>query len=370
MRTKKLAPSLAVVTTWFIAASAATAIVLLYLVISERVRQAQREALQAAVMTRANGVQAVMSRALYEDWRRLKYLADTLDTSNREKLQHRLDAIVGDGARVSWAGYALTDGTVAVASGGLLEGEDVSRRPWFQRGLEGPFAGDVHEAQLLANLLPAPGEEPLRFLDLAIPVMQDGETQGVLALHLNFEWGRQLMSEIARSLSIDAFLIDRNGGVVIATDGKRYESLDLTSVRAAATGANSSFFEQWPDGRTYFSASVPDIAYADLPSFGWSLVARIPTDAVFSSEQGVSTSLIFYLAAFGMMLFLISAIFVQFFILPFAALARNAERIAEGRSVFPFESNRTRELRTIGSALAKLQLAAFGSAKPNERPDA
>ena len=112
---------------------------------------------------------------------------------------------------------------------------------------------------------------------------------------------------------------------------------------------------------------MPDIAYADLPSFGWRLVARIPADAISSSEEGLSLSLIFYLATFGMMLFLISAIFVQSFIRPFAALARNAERVAEGREVFPYESNRTRELRMIGSALAKLQLNAFGSEKQDRR---
>ena len=72
------------------------------------------------------------------------------------------------------------------------------------------------------------------------------------------------------------------------------------------------------------------------------------------------------LAAFGMILLLISAIFVQSFIRPFGALARNAERVAEGRDVFPYESNRTRELKVIGSALARLQLAAFGSPKADK----
>ena len=365
--TKRPAPSLAAITIWFIAASATVAIILLYVVISDRVRQSQREALQAAVTARASGVQAMLARVLYEDWRRLKYLSSALETTNPDRIGSQLDAIVGDGNRISWAGYARVDGTVEVASAGMLKGQDVSERPWFQHGLEGPFAGDVHEAKLLANLLPRQGDEPLRFLDMAIPVVRDGETLDVLAMHLNFEWARQLTAEIARSLSIDAFVINRNGRVVIATDGQSHDGLDLPSVRAAATGARSSFFETWPDGQAYFAASVPDIAYADLPSFGWRLVARIPADAISSAEEGLSLSLIFYLATFGMMLFLISAIFVQSFIRPFAALARNAERVAEGREVFPYESNRTRELRMIGSALAKLQLNAFGSEKQDRR---
>lgn len=53
----------------------------------------------------------------------------------------------------SWIGVADASGRVQVATGGLLEGVDVSKRPWFSRGMKGPYTGDVHDALLLSKLL-------------------------------------------------------------------------------------------------------------------------------------------------------------------------------------------------------------------------
>ena len=358
--------SLMSITVWFIAASALIALIFLFTIIDDRVRTAQREALKAAVITRANGVQMTFSRALHEDWRRLNYIASTFDSSTPERMEQQLGATVADGRRISWAGFALVDGTVQVASGGLLKGQDVSSRPWFQRGLEGAFAGDMHEAKLLASLLPQENAEPLRFIDLAVPIAVGGETIGVLGMHLNFEWARQYLSELAGSLAIDVFLIGQNGEVIVATDGKNLDNIDVPSLRAARAGGRAAFVETWPDKKTYFAASIPTIGYADLPSFGWKLVARIPADAFLSTERGLSTSLVFYLGTFGAMLLIMSALFIQAFIRPFSHLARNAVRVSEGRKIFPYESNRTREIQLIGQALARLQLLAFGSSPEDD----
>ena len=68
----------------------------------------------------------------------------------------------------AWIGVADTSGKVVLAAGGLLEGRDVSERPWFQSARSQPFAGDVHLAKLLASLLPASASgAPLRFVDFA-----------------------------------------------------------------------------------------------------------------------------------------------------------------------------------------------------------
>ncbi|MFC7739062.1 hypothetical protein ACFQX4_25510 [Roseomonas sp. GCM10028921] len=65
---------------------------------------------------------------------------------------------VVDRVKESWKGYAwigVVDaaGRVLSPSGRLLEGVNVSARPWFQHGRVGVFAGDVHEAALLASRL-------------------------------------------------------------------------------------------------------------------------------------------------------------------------------------------------------------------------
>ena len=53
-----------------------------------------------------------------------------------------------------WIGVADAQGVVRNATNGLLVGQSVAQRPWFQHGLQGVHVGDVHAAQLLESLLP------------------------------------------------------------------------------------------------------------------------------------------------------------------------------------------------------------------------
>ena len=86
----------------------------------------------------------------------------------------------------------MTDaqGVVQVATGNLLQGQDVSQRPWFGAGGQGPYVGDAHDAVLLDKLLSTPGSHvPLRFMDHASPVRdQDSAFKGVVAAHENWAW--------------------------------------------------------------------------------------------------------------------------------------------------------------------------------------
>ena len=83
-----------------------------------------------------------------------------------------------------------TQGVVQVATGNLLQGQDVSQRPWFGAGGQGPYVGDAHDAVLLDKLLRTPGSHvPLRFMDHASPVRgQNSAFKGVVAAHENWAW--------------------------------------------------------------------------------------------------------------------------------------------------------------------------------------
>jgi hypothetical protein len=56
------------------------------------------------------------------------------------------------------------------ATGGILEQQGVSKRPWFGAASKAAFVGDLHRAVMLEKKLNADGGEPLRFLDIAMPV--------------------------------------------------------------------------------------------------------------------------------------------------------------------------------------------------------
>lgn len=351
------APSLAVITVTFVVTSALIGLVIAFQVVGDRARSFEQASLTRAVETRARGVQLALAQALYREWSNLTAIRTELSVLAPQDLQVLLNSLVGTSETISWAGFASNDGTVMAASNGLLVNANVQSRPWFQQGLRGDFAGDVHEALLLAEKLPAPEDGgALRFLDFSTPISgADGAVRGVMGLHLNAAWAERLVTELADQMDIDVFLVNPEGRAVIATDDGDYANVDVPSFSAARAGASSVRVETWPDGNSYFTATLPELTYRDLPKFGWSIIARIDADDVIHPARMMSRDLMFNLAAFGLLLLVLTALFIVWFIQPFARLAKNARAVAEGGNVYPFESNRTRELSIIGAAIARLQ---------------
>jgi signal transduction histidine kinase/ActR/RegA family two-component response regulator len=101
----------------------------------------------------------------------------------------------------AWIGFADRRGVVMAASQNMLVGAEVRQRPWFKEAIQGPTVLDVHDAQLLAHLLPRPDTtEHLRFVDLAAPVRDDQDRLiGVLAAHLSVDWLTERIKSFARS---------------------------------------------------------------------------------------------------------------------------------------------------------------------------
>lgn len=325
-----------------------------WFVVNERLADFRESALAAAVTTRARGVEIDFARTLHRQWLNARAIADDISQRDPASVRSSLDLVVGQS--VSWAGIATLDGTVMAASGGLLESRNVASRPWFQRGLEGNFAGDVHEAVLLADLLPSTDGEPRRFLDLATPIRDaQGRIESVLGLHLDYGWAREHLRETARALDLDVFLVNRDGAVVMSTDESVGTTLDLPSIRAATTGASLTSVERWPDGTSYLTSVIPQVGYADLPSFGWSLVARINNDAI--AARSFSNTLIMSLTIFGLLLGLMTFLFVQMFARPFQRLADSARSVMRGEEIYPYESQSTAEVQTLSAAVARLQHA-------------
>ena len=316
-----------------------------------------RITLQTAVETRANGVQLALARALYNEWHDVAVLAKQVELDgDLSPLRARLDLIVGDGERNSWAGVAALDGTVLAASDDLLVGESVASRPWFRRGLEGKFAGDVHDAVLLANLLQPVDNQPPRFLDFATPIRNsDDDIGGVLGMHLNWYWVKAFITETSRALAVDAFLISRDSQILMSSTEENTKQLDLASARAASLGASRTFVEDWPDGTRYYSTIVPTIAYRDLPSFGWSMVVRINADNLLAPRQEITTIMLFALFALLLAFLGLGLLFNRIFSKPFAILAQSADAIADGRESYPGEYRRTQELDRLSSALVRIQ---------------
>lgn len=351
-RLHRKAPSLITVTFGFVAASVVVAGLLLFLLMRERLETYGRETIATEIGIRATGVQTALAELLHEEWSTVKAMAQDVATDDPETIHQKLQMLVGEGRRLSWAGYAGLDGTIQASYKNVLLGEDVSTTSWFETGVTKPTVQDGPQALQLPR---GHGRLP-SFVLLAAPVRNaDGQVRGVLFAHLDRSWAAGQLRDVARALDIEVLLIDSKGNIIVATGGGVEEMPDLPSVRAAQTGAPAISLERWPDGRLYFSASVPSISYRDLPSLGWSLVASIPADVAAVSAERLSRGMIFYLASFGLMLLLLTMIFVESFIRPFGVLARIASKIADGAEIYPPDTNRTRELQMITAAIVRLQ---------------
>ncbi|HSX70015.1 MAG TPA: GGDEF domain-containing protein, partial [Pseudomonas sp.] len=90
---------------------------------------------------------------------------------NAGEIRTLLDRLQQEIPSIAWIGFTDPYGKVLASSNGILEGVSLAQRPVYIQGYRGLFIGDVHEAVLLAKLLPVQEGEPRRFVDVAFPYM-------------------------------------------------------------------------------------------------------------------------------------------------------------------------------------------------------
>lgn len=335
------------------------------LVIQTSIREYTAATAVRAVEVRAETLSTILTRALEDEWRRIRLAAQRFTPPQDGNLTPFIEGLTGDASKDAWIGVAATDGTVLAATGDMLVGEDVSQRPWFQEGLRAPFAGDVHEAVLLARLLASNRAEPLRFVDFSAPLSRaDGSLFGVVGAHVNWRWVRALVDDVADTLRLDVFIVNRAGTVILAT-AQTHESLpSLGSFQAAQLGRTVTGVETWPDDREYFVATVPNMTAGAMPPLGWSLVARLDPAFVtraetrFLSRTAIGATAAFALALAGF------AIMAAMLLRPLLPLSQSVLAIARGEDGgFAREYRRFKEATILSDAVALLQ-----SGETEQRP--
>ena len=183
-----------------------------------------------------------------------------------------------------WIGVADAQAVVRNATNGLLVGQSVAQRPWFQHGLEGLHVGDVHAAQLLESLLsPTATGEPHRFVDFAAPIRIGPTTVGVFAIHGSWQWTRDVLESLtpasADEGALELFIFDRQGTLIFAPGGRTEvmraagqrlpEGIQINYNRDGGGGNTQTTVARWQDGKRYLTAATqrqPRNAASDL---GW-----------------------------------------------------------------------------------------------------
>lgn len=297
----------------------------------------------------------LLAKSLHQLWGEVDALAKTLDASTLPQARTAIDLMARLDNRYSWIGVADVDGTVLAAAGGLLERESVAQRPWFRRGLNGPTAMDVHEAQLLAKLLPA-RTEPYRFIDLAAPIQKAGQSpSGVVGAHLNWSWIIDSLQGF-QAPGIDVLLLSRDRTVLFGPPELVDKPLMIGSAQAANRTTSSVLDERWPDGKDYVTVVVPTIGYADLPSFGWSLLVRQNIDDALAPTRELVRNFWITLGAGALVALILLLLAANWLATPIRRLMSSAEgMLGEGEQKPPHPETRYAEAERLSAALVRLQ---------------
>jgi PAS domain S-box-containing protein len=314
--------------------------VLLVIVIERRNTEQVKSSIGYGLAELALQTSDKLERGMYERYREVGLIAQRRGLRPEAPLERRretLDQLQDSYGYYSWIGIAGLDGKVQVAAKGLLEGADVSKRPWFKSALQGVHAGDVHEAVLLAKLLPQQAE-PWRFVDVAFTVPDEaGKPQGVLGVHLSWQWARDVersvIAPIAARRQVEAMIVDAKGVVLLGPPGWQGSKLSQASMKAAQTGKEGYLVETWPDGGAWLVGYARGHGHAGYPGLGWTVLVRQNVDDAYAPvrrlrEYGLAAGVL--LAA---LCSLAGVIIARRITRPLDELARSAQRIREGGTV-------------------------------------
>jgi hypothetical protein len=298
----------------------------------------------------------LLAHHLYELWQQVNALAQTFPLQSLTDVQRNVDLLGGLDRRYSWLGVTDVKGDVVVALKGMLLSQNVSARPWFKRGLVGPTAVDVHEAQLLSKLLPAT-TEPYRFIDLAAPIhLSEKTVSGVVGAHVDWRWVVENLKRL-EAPGIDIVLLSREQTVLYGPSALLDKKLTIGSAEGANRAARQLLTERWPDGKDYISVVVPTVAHLDLPSFGWSILVRQNRDEALEEAKILAKSFWFHLGSGAFIALALLFLVATWITTPLRRLMLSAEAMtttgADTRP--PYSETRYQEVSRLSDALVRIQ---------------
>ena len=312
--------------------------------------------------TQAASTSVMLSEGLYERMREVDLLASSVALTQDDGgvIQPHswlpvLEKMQETRPQFAWLGVTDAKGIVKVAAHGLLEGKDVSARPWFKAALKGPAAGDVHPAKLLATLLPTQADnEPWRFIDFSAPLIDDnGTVVGVLGVHGSWRWAQDVIESLlpqgSRYEKVQVFILDKDGLVIHQPKGLTGLDKPLSLPKGLMHGAAVI---DWPDGGRYLTTMARVPGRTALTDLGWSVVVRQPPEVAIKLAVRVQKTVIVVGAMVGVLGVLMVWWLAGRLNRPLVHMARAADRIAAGeRGVHMGHHRGAAELMQVSAAV-------------------
>ncbi|MEO7937805.1 MAG: histidine kinase [Burkholderiaceae bacterium] len=295
--------------------------------------QQVRHALVMSMDTRRSIVQATAAQIVAS--------ADRGDPA----LQRHLDGLQAQFPEFAWIGVTDDGGRVVTATGGVLQGQMATQRPWFQQGRERPYLGDVHPAVLLEKLLPpTPDGQTQRVIDVAAPLTHaGGPSFGVLGAQLSWNWIERLLHELRGQLEthrqVDLLLADGDGKVLAGPA----QWIGQPMPNAQVLAGDGAFVV----GRT---ASGGD----NDNGLGWKVVIRQDAALALTAAQTTRHQVFLTVLLAGLVSALLAMLMTRLMLRRLDALAEQAQGVRRGARTGLLVPAGDDEVSRIGAALTEL----------------
>lgn len=247
-----------------------------------------------------------------------------------------LDRLQQEIPSIAWIGFTDPQGKVLASNNGILEGASLIQRPVYLEGLKGLFIGDVHEAVLLANLLPNPTGEAMKFVDISLPVQgPDGQLAGVLASHLSWEWAdevrRSLLEPIQKRRNVEFLVLSHDHTVLLGPKAMIGQKLELPALQRSSQQDGTWAIQQWPDGQSYLTGIAASKGYGDYAGLGWIVVARQSVDEAYAPARELMHGTILWGSGLALLFAAIGWLLTGYFTRPLREIAHAADRLSAGQ---------------------------------------
>ncbi|WP_339459759.1 GGDEF domain-containing protein [Pseudomonas sp. EA_105y_Pfl2_R69] len=275
------------------------------------------------------------------------------------EVRRLLDRLQVEFPSIAWIGFTDAAGKVQASSNGILEGVSIAQRPVYLEGKQGLFIGDVHEAVLLAKLLPNPSGEAMKFVDISLPVHGPaGDLVGVLASHLSWGWADEvrlsILEPIQQRRNVEFFVIGADRTVLLAPKEMIGQRLHLPALNALLNNQGDWAVQEWPDGKHYLTGLATSQGYKDYPGLGWTVIARQSLDEAYAPARELTYHILLWGSGLALLFAFLGWLLAGYFTRPLSQIAQAADRLSAGEISEIPDLQGTREIKLLSHSIRHL----------------
>lgn len=282
-------------------------------------------------------MQDALDRSMVERYLDIKILAarpSVRDPKDKPRLRAIFNELQKHVPNYAWIGIATPDGNVLAAANGLLEGQSVEQRPWFQKGQRDFFVGDYHPAVLLEKKLPVMNE-PWRFVDIATPIVgPDGQFKGVLGVHLSWTWARELVKKLLNPANdrydVEIMIVREDGTVLLGPRELEEKKINTDSFKASLRLPSGAIREMAENGEYYLTGFARTGLNSEYGDMKWSVLVRQPEQVAMAGFKDLQRQVIFVGGLVGLLLMTLAFFLTRRLVAPMNQLSAALEQRAIG----------------------------------------